>query len=59
MIIRRFATTIQGIDPEIGVRGYQVVCRYVLNFFNAFLKERMAALSSYAVSLRATVLRKA
>ena len=44
MIIRRFPTTILGIDPEIGVRGYQVVCRYVLNFLNAFLKSENGGL---------------
>lgn len=45
MIIRRFPTSIQGIDPEIGVRGYQVVCRYVFNFFNAFLKREDGSLN--------------
>ena len=44
MIIRRFPTTIQGIDPGIGVRGYQVACRYVLNFLNAFLKSENGSL---------------
>lgn len=38
MIALRFPTGIEGRTPETASRGYQVVCRYVLNFLNAYLK---------------------
>jgi hypothetical protein len=30
--------------PETAKRGYQTICRYVLNFFNAHLKKDKSAL---------------
>jgi tetratricopeptide (TPR) repeat protein len=38
MIAMRYPTNIEGRTPEAASRGYHVVCRYVLNFLNAALK---------------------
>ena len=39
MIAMRFPTNIEDRTPEAASRGYQVVCRYVLNFLDAAVKK--------------------
>ena len=45
MIATRFPTDIEGRTPEAASRGYHLVCRYVLNFLNAVLKNDERGLS--------------
>jgi tetratricopeptide (TPR) repeat protein len=39
MIALRFPTDIQDRTAETAARGYEAVCRYALNFLNAYLKQ--------------------
>jgi pimeloyl-ACP methyl ester carboxylesterase len=43
MIALRFPTDIQNRTPETASRGYELVCRYALNFLNAYLKQNAAS----------------
>ncbi|MDT4897623.1 MAG: hypothetical protein QOH25_2700 [Acidobacteriota bacterium] len=45
MIALHFPTDIQGRTAESASRDYQLVCRYVLNFLDGYLKGDMRALS--------------
>lgn len=44
MIAMRLPTDIQDRTAEAASRGYEAVCRYVLNFLNAYLKQDAAGL---------------
>jgi tetratricopeptide (TPR) repeat protein len=45
MIALRFPTDIQDRTAETAARGYEAVCRYALNFLNAYLKRNSSGLS--------------